>query len=557
MDTNEHIEQIGNAEAGHPNDDKRATGIGMAAWVGSAVTHATALALMGAIYWTVTTDEQVIEYAPVKTNMQTERIKPTPPVDKPKFSDNQSFLPDVVADDTKMASMPDLPDIKDPGEDEAPPELPPAVRGDVSANADAEMGAVGPFVAIGVGANAKGKLGVRYPGRGKAGGGPSRAPQFTIKSTASALRWFKRHQSPNGMWDADNYFANCIEAGPKGEPGKDQSGDTDVAMTAYAVLCFLGDGYDHVSPGIYRPVVRKGIDWLLAAQKPDGLLGQRNYEHAIATMVLAQAYAMSNDPKLREPTQRAVDIILARQNRDPAATAPYDRLGWDYVNASGRNDASVTGWNVMALKSAMVAGLKVDEGINGCKAWLEKSWVAANTGKPWCASTKDLDPYKGISRFGYTWKTGSNDVEISAWNAAGNRPESIANHDLAPVGLLSAVFLGHQQGEAMLESLANYVAQYHMPTAWPCNTYYLYYNTLGMFQVGGPRWQAWAKTVLPMLHAAQRTDEGCMEGSWDWQGTQFHGSDTGRVLSTAYACLSMQVYWIYEKAESEKKKAAK
>jgi hypothetical protein len=48
-----------------------------------------------------------------------------------------------------------------------------------------------------------------------------------------------------------------------------------------------------------------------------------------------------------------------------------------------------------------------------------------------------------------------------------------------------------------------------------------------------------------------------MEGSWDWQGTQFHGHDTGRVLSTAYACLSMQVYWLYERTTNQKAKAAK
>ncbi len=535
-------------------EERRAAGIGTAAWIGSAATHASALALMGLIYWTVA-DEPKVEYAPVNTVLRPELPKPKPPETKPVVSTNQDLLIEQIADEVQVPTPIDQLVIEDVGDPNATPDLPPMNKGDSAALSDIDMGSSGLFSTIGIGGNDLGKFGGPYAGRGRRGiKGPVGVPRFCAISTDHALAWFKRHQSPNGMWDADGYFSNCTDDGPKGEPGKNQSGDTDIAITGYAILCFLGDGYDPVTPSKYRPTVRKAVEWLVANQKPDGLLGERNYEHAIATMALAQAYGMSPAPWMREPTQKAVDVILARQNRDPAAQAPYDRLGWDYVKANARNDASVTGWNIMALKSAMVAGLKVGEGLSGSKAWLERSWTAANTNKPWCASTKDLDPYKGISRFGYVWKTGSDEVDISGWNAAANRPESVDNHDLAPVGLMSAVFLGHSAGDPMLESLANYVYRFHMPTTWPCNTYYLYYNTLGMFQVGGERWETWSKQVLPMLAGAQRDDEGCMNGSWDWQGTKFHGNDTGRTLSTAYACLSMQVYWIYERTQQANKK---
>jgi hypothetical protein len=534
-----------------PADDQRAKGIGAAMWVGSAVTHASALALMGLIYWSVA-DETRIELPPATSRVMPELAKPKPTETVP-VCDNQNVVLPEVSDVVEPVTTIDAPPAEDQGDIEAPADLPPMVKGDASAVSDMNMGSTLFFAAIGANSGAPGKIGGVYDRRGKRGlRGRSGAPRICELGVSNALRWFKRHQSPNGMWDADGYFLNCSQDGAKCEPGKNQSGDTDVATTSYAVLCFLGDGYDQATPSTYRNVVRKGVQWLIANQKPDGLLGARNYEHAIATMALAQAYGMAPEPWLREPTKKAVDVILARQNRDAAAQAPYDRLGWDYTTPNGRNDASVTGWNVMALKAAMIAGLDVGEGISGSKAWLERSWKAANTDKPWCASTSKLDPYKGISRFGYAWKAGSNEVEISGWNAAGQRPQSIASQDLAPVGLMCAAFLGHQAGDPMLESLANYVSLFHQPTAWPCNTYYLYYNTLGMFQVGGERWERWAKQVLPLLHNAQRRDEGCLEGSWDWQGTQFHGSDTGRLLSTSYACLSMQVYWIYEKTQGKK-----
>lgn len=526
--------------------------MGLAIWAASAATHAAALALMAAIY-VVVADETEIDLPPAKTVIVPQAQK-TPPPEKPEtaFDDQPVLLPEV-SDTVESQSPLDVAKLDTPaGELDAPETPVPMEKGRDEAVSDVEMGQNAFFTAIGADGGAAGKRGGMYAGRGTRGGhGPGRAPRFTDKATGKALRWFKRHQSPDGSWDAEGYFRNCTADGPKCEPGKDQAGDTDAAMTGYAILCFLGDGNDHQT-GPYRTVVRNGLQWLLDRQKPDGLIGQRNYEHAIATMALAQAYGMSPDPWLRAPTQKAIDVILQRQIRDGSAKAPYDRLGWDYVSGGSRNDASVTGWNVMALKAAMVAGLEVGEGLSGCKTWLDRAWKASNTGKPWCAKPEGLDPYRGISRFGYVWNNATDEVQISDWDAAGARPASTASHDLAPVGLMCAAFMGHRAGDPMLETLGNYVSQFHLPKAWPCNTYYLYYNTLGMYQLGGERWDAWAKQALPLLADAQRSDEGCMNGSWDWQGTQFHGSDTGRVLSTAYACLSMQVYWLYDRQQKEK-----
>ena len=76
------------------------------------------------------------------------------------------------------------------------------------------------------------------------------------------------------------------------------------------------------------------------------------YSHGIATIALCEAYGMTLDPELREPTERALNYIVATQ---------HPRRGcWRYQPQVG-SDTSVTGWMLMALKSAQMAHLEVPE----------------------------------------------------------------------------------------------------------------------------------------------------------------------------------------------------
>ncbi|MBA2482735.1 MAG: terpene cyclase/mutase family protein [Planctomycetes bacterium] len=405
-------------------------------------------------------------------------------------------------------------------------------QGDKAKVADMELASDFTLVAIGAGGGDAGKNGIPD------GGGPTRAAilqrkktnkeiKGTLTNVEAALRWFKKHQSPNGMWDVDGYQQNCTDGGGRCEPGTAHAGeDGDIACTAYALMCFLGAGYDH-HVGTYRSVVKRGLEHLIAAQKPDGSFGPRNYEHAIATMAVCDALAMSGDRSLREPAQRGVAMILARQNAD-AKDSGY-RLGWDYAAANPtRNDSSVTGWNVMALKSAVAAGLDVGGGLQGAKHWLEQAWKTANPA--WAG----MDPYKSRSVFPYTYDPVAATTDKT---------------HLAAVGAMCAVFLGRRSGDTMLESLINEIMATDQPksVAWPTNTYLLYYNTMAMFQTtaGGndPRWKRWNEPVRNMISSSQRSDAGCFAGSWDFVGTEFHGHEVGRLLSTAYCCLSLEVYY--------------
>ncbi len=406
-------------------------------------------------------------------------------------------------------------------------------KGREEAVSSSETGSTGAFMAIGAGGGSAGMFGSRNGGgkrRALAKGGGTRASESAVDA---ALRWFKRHQSPNGMWDSEKYPVNCTET-PKCEPGTAHSAsDANVAMTGYAVLCFLGAGYDHKTPNKYKTTVEKGLEYLRSIQTGDGNLGPRNYEHAVATMAIAEAYAMTNDPDLKQPAQKGLNVLIARQAKDSKGDAAYNGLGWDYVEGKAeRNDSSVSGWAVMALKSGLAGGLNVGNAMEGAKKWLKRHWEATNP--DW---KKLSDPYADTSTFAYTWDATSDKVEVGAPGQS---------HDLAPVGALCAVFLGHHAGDIMLETLCNHVMKYQFPAKYPCNTYFMYYNTLAVFQAGGQRWDKWNNTVRDMLVNAQRKGDGCFDGSWDFEGTMFHGHEIGRVLSTAYCCLSLEVYYRYK-----------
>lgn len=518
-------------------------------WVVSAAMHASAILLAGTIYFLTAAPEQ--EIPPV-------RVTSIPPPPKPK-EERPKMERDIVdpkvtldidapqSDTVAPITQLDLPVDVSAREEEIDSPVP---KGREEAVADSEMGGQGAFMAIGAGGGGAGMFGSRSGGGRKRAVGRMGGSRASESAVEAALRWFKKHQSPDGKWDAEKYFQNCTED-PKCEPGSYYNypaEEVNVAMTGYALLCYLGAGYDHVTPNKYKPVVKKGIDWLLSVQQKDGTLGRRNYEHAVAAMALAEAYAMTNDPELRGPAQRSIDVLLRRQNTSSGAgggrggSSGSNRLGWDYVEPSQRNDTSVSGWCVMALKSAHAAGLNVADSMEGAKRFLERSWRDTNTKREWCQDWSKLNPYTDISRYPYEWFEDGR-ITISEWK--NNAPENPNHHDMAPVGMVLAVFLGHKAGDIMLETLANYVVKYQKPTSYPDNTYYMYYTTLGMFQVGGEKWKIWNSAVRDMLVQAQHKGNGCLDGSWDWKGTRFHGHEVGRVLSTAYNTLCLEVYYRY------------
>ena len=193
----------------------------------------------------------------------------------------------------------------------------------------------------------------------------------TENAVNAALQWLAYHQESDGHWDAKKYAS--------GEK-------TDTAVTSLALLAFLGTGNSE-KVGEYKSNVKKAVAWLKSKQAPNGLIfdttdagGHRGegYPGAMATMAMAEAAAMANVAETRDAAQRAVTYCTETHQAGEGS----DRLGWRY-HAKMEADTSVTGWFMMALKSAKIAGLHVDHAaFDGAIKYLDSVEHKAPGGDP-------------------------------------------------------------------------------------------------------------------------------------------------------------------------------
>jgi hypothetical protein len=514
------------------HDDRR--GGGIFGWLISGSLHLLVLALFGMLVWAV--QEEETELPPMRVTS----IDPPPKQEEKKNLERalETTVEINVATEAAVAapiSQLDVPlEEKNTTEEENEADVAKGREEAVSSN---ETGSTGAFMAIGAGGGSAGQFGSRTGGgkrRALARGGGTRASESAVDA---ALRWFVRHQSPDGSWDAATYQNNCSEPGPKCEPGHYERGETSRAgITGLAVLCFLGAGYDHQTPNKYKKTVTKAIDWLLAQQQADGsfMAGAYNYEQAIATMTVGETYAMTNDVRCKDAALKGWGLLVGR--RYSAKYEGQDVWGWgDYANPEGGQaiKTSATAWCIQAMKSLYAGGLEVGDAPEGLKRYLKAAWEG--TVKLDGKDPRQLDPYNDISSLCYRFQPEG--------EGAGQYNKDANIHNLPGVALVSAVFMSMKNNEVMERTLGNYIIKKQLPTTWPTNLYYLYYNTFGTFQLGGEYWTTWNNAMRDLLVAHQRREPHCFDGSWDI-GTNF-ANEHGRVLSTALACLSLEVYYRY------------
>jgi hypothetical protein len=164
----------------------------------------------------------------------------------------------------------------------------------------------------------------------------------------------------------------------------------------------------------------------------------------------------------------------------------------------------MSGWQLMALKSAEIAGVNIPRSA--------KAEVVA------FLKARSLGTYGGL---------------------AGYREELPPSPSMTAEAMFCKQMLGMRRDNAAAREAAEYLLA-RLPTRESFNEYYWYYGTLAMYQFGGDGWNSWNAAIRDLLISEQRTD-GEYAGSWDPIGPWAQYG--GRIYSTALSTLCLEVYY--------------
>ena len=353
----------------------------------------------------------------------------------------------------------------------------------------------------------------------------------------AGLDWLARHQAADGHWGPD-----CLQAAPNGrcEGGSScggPGGDYRIAQTGLALLAFQAGGHYDFNKQKYSAVVRRGLDWLIAHQQEDGRFTQRlddddspndpqhnlrfMYQHGMAAFAMTEACAVAvatkqtPDDRYHLAAARAIRFIEEQQHEDG---------GWRYTeNELEPSDVSVSGWQVLALKTAKQAKISVSD---QCVRKVEVFFKSCEL----------RDGRTGYMRSGESLSDATTGVGMLVHQFILDRPDSPLVK--AGASYLADVAERSRTRPSGSRSLAGHAGSFK-------GSYYAWYNcTLAMFQAGGEPWKRWNDVVRDLVIKRQRQDsKACLRGSWD-PDTQWDDQG-GRIYSTALAVLILEVYYRY------------
>lgn len=352
----------------------------------------------------------------------------------------------------------------------------------------------------GLGAGVSGD-GLGFSGRGSgnraSAGARYGATRQSERAVAAALNWLARHQTADGCWqfdppaDAKKGFA---------DPGTWKS---DAGATALALLPFLGAGQTHASKGPYQKTIGLGMDWLMKHQKADGDLSDggspKMLSHALATLVLCEAYGGTGDKTVGKAAQKAIQFIAASQD---AKTS-----GW--AEPSEGPALSVSAWQIMALWIAKTCGLKMPAGtLEKADRFLESLRAEGGVMYRETAAKEASDAATAMGLL----------CRLYLPAKAGKNPP--ATDDGGRRGGIE--WLG-KMGPSENDAIANLFA------------------TIFMRDDRGPAWDDWNRKMRRQLIESQ-AKEGDAAGSW-WNAKDIQADNGGRLFQTAVNAVTVEVYY--------------
>lgn len=328
----------------------------------------------------------------------------------------------------------------------------------------------------------------RFNRGGRSGDG---ATDESEEAVERGLWWLVAHQRKDGSWHFNhNEGNNC--RGLCRNPG---SLESTTAATAIALAPFLGAGYTHTE-GLHKDTVRRGLYYLQkrAFETSNGIDLQEGtmYAQGLATIVLCEAYAMTKDESLKHVAQGALDFIEYAQAKNG---------GWRY-NPGEPGDTTVTGWQLMALKSGELAGLRV----KSPRMYMVNDFL-------------DSVQSEGGAKYGYMDPR--------------PRPATTA------IGLLCRMYLRWPRNHPGLVAGVRYLDE-----TGPSENdmYFNYYATQVLHHWQGSEWKRWNDRMRDYLIQTQ-ANQGHENGSWYFEHA--HSKKGGRLYNTAMAIMILEVYYRY------------
>ena len=330
------------------------------------------------------------------------------------------------------------------------------------------------------------------------------------RSVERGLRWLASKQQSDGSFPTL----------PGGQPG----------VTSLCVMAFMAHGH-LPGEGPYGRQLELAIDNIASRQRSNGLIaliaprGQRisrnvraeigtvvAYNHAISSLVLSESFSvseLSDTTKLKATIERALQASLEMQRWGKSRT---DQGGWRYLNRHGSydSDLSLTGWELMFLRSAKNAGFEVPQ--------------------------QPIDDAIAYVRRCFNPEYGTFEYEVS--------PRDRRSRAMAGAGVLALAHAGyHDSTEAKTSGewiLRHKFDRYNETELFSRENnkkdryhYGVFNCSQAMYQLGGHYWEGFFPSAATALVNGQQTD-----GSWPAEG-HFEERKYGNAYTTALSLLAL------------------
>lgn len=250
------------------------------------------------------------------------------------------------------------------------------------------------------------------------------------------------------------------------------------AVTSLSAIAMMESG-SLPGRGPYGENVQRAVQFTLNSSQRSGLLTSDAaqtvmYSHGFATLFMAEVYGMTQNEQVGEALSRAVRLIKQSQNEEG---------GWRYMPIPADADISVTICQVMALRAARDAGIKVErEVIDKAVEYVRK-----------CQNPDGGFSYQANRGF----SGGGSGFERSA------------------AGVATLYYAGVFEGNDLKRGL-EYIARFEPGKNRAGNQgighyfYGQYYAAQAMFLAGGEYWAGWYPAIRDELVHRQKA-----AGNWD------------------------------------------